>query len=42
MPGYAPAFRAWDFPATAVAFAAMCLLIVLNQLAADPAESAWD
>lgn len=38
--GYAPAFRAWGFPAAPILFAAVCLIIVLNQLASDPIESA--
>jgi APA family basic amino acid/polyamine antiporter len=39
--GYIPAFRAWGFPVAPVLFATMCLLIVSNQIAAEPAESAW-
>jgi APA family basic amino acid/polyamine antiporter len=37
---YAPAFRARGFPAAPILFAAVCLIIVLNQLASDPIESA--
>jgi APA family basic amino acid/polyamine antiporter len=37
--GYAPAFRAWGFPAAPVLFALVCLAIVLNQIAGDPRES---
>jgi APA family basic amino acid/polyamine antiporter len=37
---YRPAFRAWGFPVSPVLFAAVCLLIVLNQVVADPRESA--
>jgi len=36
---YAPAFRAAGFPATPIAFALVCLAIVVNQIAADPRES---
>src|SRR5437764_8839328 len=39
-PTYAPAFRAWGFPAAPLLFAAVCLLIVVNQIVADPRESA--
>jgi len=37
--GYAPAFRAWGFPLVPIAFALVCLAIVLNQIATDPRES---
>ena len=37
--GYAPAFRAWGFPVAPIAFALVCLAIVLNQIATDPRES---
>ena len=37
--GYAPAFRAWGFPVTPVAFALVCAAIVGNQIASDPRES---
>ena len=37
--GYAPAFRAWGFPVVPIAFALICLAIVLNQIATDPRES---
>jgi APA family basic amino acid/polyamine antiporter len=37
--GYAPRFRAWGFPVVPIAFALVCLAIVLNQIAADPRES---
>ena len=38
---YAPAFRAWGFPAAPLLFASVCLVIVLNQIVTDPRESAW-
>ena len=38
---YAPAFRAWGFPIAPLAFASICLVIVLNQVVSDPIESAW-
>ena len=38
---YAPAFRAWGFPIAPLLFASVCLVIVLNQIVADPVESAW-
>jgi APA family basic amino acid/polyamine antiporter len=37
--GYAPAFRAWGFPAVPVVFALVCGAIVLNQIATDLRES---
>jgi basic amino acid/polyamine antiporter, APA family len=37
--GYAPAFRARGFPLVPVAFALVCLAIVVNQIAGDPRES---
>jgi basic amino acid/polyamine antiporter, APA family len=37
--GYAPAFRASGFPAVPIAFALVCLAIVVNQIATDPRES---
>jgi basic amino acid/polyamine antiporter, APA family len=37
---YAPRFRAWGFPVVPIVFALVCLAIVLNQIAADPRESA--
>jgi len=40
-PGYAAAFRAWGFPAAPVLFAAICLAIVVNQIASDPGSSLW-
>jgi APA family basic amino acid/polyamine antiporter len=39
-PGYAPAFRAWGFPITPVLFAAGCAAVVVNQIIAEPGESA--
>jgi len=36
---YAPAFRAAGFPVTPIAFALVCLAIVVNQIATDPRES---
>ena len=39
-PSYAPVFCAWGFPVAPLLFAAMCLVIVLNQIVADPRESA--
>jgi basic amino acid/polyamine antiporter, APA family len=36
---YAPAFRASGFPLVPVAFALVCLAIVVNQIATDPRES---
>jgi APA family basic amino acid/polyamine antiporter len=36
---YAPAFRASGFPIVPVAFALVCLAIVVNQIATDPRES---
>jgi basic amino acid/polyamine antiporter, APA family len=36
---YAPAFRAGGFPIVPVAFALVCLAIVVNQIATDPRES---
>jgi APA family basic amino acid/polyamine antiporter len=38
-PGYAPAFRASGFPAAPIAFALICVAIVVNQIATDPRES---
>ena len=38
-PAYAPRFRAWGFPVAPLAFAAVCLAIVANQIASDPRES---
>src|SRR3954454_14835439 len=38
-PGYAARFRAAGFPAVPIAFALVCLAIVVNQIAADPRES---
>ena len=40
-PTYAPAFRAWGFPVAPALFAIVCLGIVVNQLVAEPRESAW-
>ncbi len=37
--GYAPAFRALGFPAAPLLFASMCLVMIVNQLVADPRES---
>jgi basic amino acid/polyamine antiporter, APA family len=37
---YAPVFRAWGFPVAPLLFAAVCLVIVANQIVADPRESA--
>jgi APA family basic amino acid/polyamine antiporter len=37
--GYAPRFRATGFPIAPLAFAAVCLAIVANQIASDPVES---
>jgi APA family basic amino acid/polyamine antiporter len=37
--GYAPAFRAWGFPLVPIAFAVVCLAIVLNQIATDVRDS---
>jgi hypothetical protein len=36
---YAPAFRAWGFPVVPIAFALVCLAIVLNQIVTDPRAS---
>jgi basic amino acid/polyamine antiporter, APA family len=41
LPGYAPTFRAWGFPAAPLLFAFVCLGIVVNQLVAEPRDSAW-
>jgi basic amino acid/polyamine antiporter, APA family len=38
--GYAPTFRAWGFPVAPLLFAAVCSIIVVNQLASDLIESA--
>jgi len=38
--GYAPAFKAAGFPIVPVAFAAVCVAIVVNQIASDPRSSA--
>jgi APA family basic amino acid/polyamine antiporter len=38
-PGYSARFRASGFPAVPVVFALVCLAIVVNQIAGDPAES---
>src|SRR5262249_50652847 len=40
-PDYAPAFRAWGFPAAPLLFAATCAVIVANQFVIDPRESAF-
>jgi basic amino acid/polyamine antiporter, APA family len=37
--GYEARFRAWGFPAVPIVFALVCLAIVVNQIAGDPAES---
>jgi len=37
--GYSPRFRAWGFPIAPLAFALVCLAIVVNQIASDPVES---
>ena len=39
--GYAAAFRAWGFPIAPLLFAAICLAIVVNQIASDPGSSLW-
>ena len=39
--GYVAAFRAWGFPVAPVLFAAICLAIVVNQIASDPGSSLW-
>jgi APA family basic amino acid/polyamine antiporter len=39
-PGYAPVYRAWGYPWLPVLFIASTVLIVGNQLIADPVESA--
>src|SRR5262249_19574802 len=38
---YVPAFRARGFPIAPALFALVCAGIVVNQLVADPRESAW-
>jgi len=38
---YSAAFRAWGFPVAPVLFAAICLAIVVNQIASDPGSSLW-
>ncbi len=38
-PGYSARFRARGFPAVPIVFALVCLAIVVNQIAGDPAES---
>ena len=38
-PAYRPAFRAAGFPVAPLAFASICLAIVLNQVAHDPRDS---
>jgi APA family basic amino acid/polyamine antiporter len=38
--GYAPAYRAWGYPVLPLAFIVSTAVIVFNQLAADPVESA--
>jgi len=37
---YAPAARVWGYPVVPLLFAAACAAIVINQIAADPKESA--
>ncbi len=38
-PGYGPAFRAAGFPAVPIAFAVLCLALVVNQILSDPRNS---
>jgi RNA polymerase sigma factor (sigma-70 family) len=38
---YTPAFRAWGFPIAPAAFAVICGLMVINQIAADPPNALW-
>ena len=38
--GYAPAYRAWGYPMLPLLFIVATAVIVVNQLAADPVESA--
>ena len=38
--GYSPAYRAWGYPVLPLIFIAATGIIVFNQLAADPVESA--
>jgi basic amino acid/polyamine antiporter, APA family len=37
---YAPAYRVWGYPLIPALFVAACVVIVANQIAADPGESA--
>src|SRR5947207_7807401 len=39
--GYAPAFRAWGFPATPLLFALVCFVMAINQIASDPFNGRW-
>ncbi len=39
-PGYSPAYRAWGYPVLPLVFIVSTAVIVFNQLAADPIESA--
>ncbi len=39
--GYAPSARAWGYPVVPLLFAVACVAIVVNQIAADPKESAF-
>jgi APA family basic amino acid/polyamine antiporter len=38
---YSPAMRAWGYPVVPAVFAASCAAIVINQIIADPKESAF-
>jgi APA family basic amino acid/polyamine antiporter len=38
-PAYRPSFRAWGFPVAPVLFVSMCVVIVSNQVMADPWNS---
>ncbi|HYM61761.1 MAG TPA: amino acid permease [Thermoanaerobaculia bacterium] len=39
-PGYAPAYRTWGYPIVPLLFVAATVIIVINQVVADPASSA--
>jgi len=39
--GYSPAFRAMGFPYTPIVFAAICLVMVVNQIVSDPYNGLW-
>jgi APA family basic amino acid/polyamine antiporter len=40
-PEYAPAYRAWGYPILPAAFVLSSALIVVNQIASQPSESAF-